>query len=835
VRKAFFGLLKTTLLATVAALPLHAALADDTAPPPLPRNMFSGVGLIEMPTARMAPDGEMSAGASYFQNNQRYGLGYQILPWLEGSFRYSGLQYYSPKYPVYYDRSFEVKARLWNEGEVLPAVAVGIDDIVGTGVYGGEYVVASKQFGSVDTAVGMGWGRLATANTVGNPLGAISSAFYDRHTTTTGLGGDFNLKEYFRGRKIGIFGGIDWRTPVDGLTLLAEISSDSYQRESSTGNFTPRSQFNFGASYQASGGVALGLGYLYGRVVAGNISFQIDPTTEPYDQKIGAPTVPEPVVRTADQQQHALQSMLYGPQPMKVSAALASKNEMVDMLWRRRDVQNVDIRGHTLLLSVPAGTPPMRCLEIAGVLQSYESDLTAVVLQPPDGSPSTRCATPAAPDRAFRQGVFIGSDQDVPRAVPATLTIDARPQRADARATARAITAAARKQLIQIHTVQITASDAVVYYTNYHYRHESAALERLTALLMREAPPDVERFRLIAVVDGIPLREFDVIRAPQERKYALDQTLNVVGDADGATMGPAPMTNPAYVSAMRGKFPQFDWSIFPQFRQQFFDPNNPIGVQFLADLQGTVALAPGLSITGSLETSLYDTFRTDRAPDSVLPHVRTNFTRYFADGKTGIGDLQGNYIFRLGPNVTALARAGYLESMFGGAGGEVLWRPENQRWALGIDAFEVWQRNFDRLFGFQRYHVFTGHVSAYYESPWYGLNFAVHAGQYLAGDRGLTIEVTRRFWTGVEIGAFFTKTNVSAQQFGEGSFDKGIIIRIPLGWALPVETGSVFGMDLRPIQRDGGQRLYGDTVLYNVTRDTSRGEIYRIEDGEPSE
>jgi len=79
----------------------------------------------------------------------------------------------------------------------------------------------------------------------------------------------------------------------------------------------------------------------------------------------------------------------------------------------------------------------------------------------------------------------------------------------------------------------------------------------------------------------------------------------------------------------------------------------------------------------------------------------------------------------------------------------------------------------------------------------------------------------------VEIGAFFTKTNVSAQQFGEGSFDKGIIIRIPLGWIAPLESQSQLALDLRPVQRDGGQVLAGDATLYEETRAASEGELLR--------
>ena len=149
------------------------------------------------------------------------------------------------------------------------------------------------------------------------------------------------------------------------------------------------------------------------------------------------------------------------------------------------------------------------------------------------------------------------------------------------------------------------------------------------------------------------------------------------------------------------------------------------------------------------------------------------------------------YRTRLGADVFAEVKAGYLEDMFVGAGGQVLWRPNGDRLVLGVDVYQVWQRDFDRLFGMLSkncvppasgcaYHVVTGHISAYSAGPWYGLNFQVHAGRYLAGDWGGTFQISRRFETGVEVGAFATFTNVPFAKFGEGSFDKGIIVRIPL-------------------------------------------------------
>jgi hypothetical protein len=307
----------------------------------------------------------------------------------------------------------------------------------------------------------------------------------------------------------------------------------------------------------------------------------------------------------------------------------------------------------------------------------------------------------------------------------------------------------------------------------------------------------------------------------------MTENLDLLSESSGMAIVPPSMQNPVLAAAEHQSYPRFAWDIFPQLRQELFDPTNPLAVQLALAVDGSVQIAPGFSITGEAETSLFDNFNLDRASDSTLPHVRSDFLKYFAQGKSGIGELDSAYRFRLAPTVFAIAKAGYLESMFAGVGGEVLWRSEGQRWALGADAYEVWQRGFDRLFDLQKYHIFTGHVSLYYASPWYDLNFMASAGQFLAGDRGISFQMTRRFATGVEVGAFFTKTNVSAAQFGEGSFDKGIVIRIPLDWALPIETKGQWDLDLRPVQRDGGQTLAGSTVLFEETRNTSEGEFLR--------
>jgi hypothetical protein len=237
-------------------------------------------------------------------------------------------------------------------------------------------------------------------------------------------------------------------------------------------------------------------------------------------------------------------------------------------------------------------------------------------------------------------------------------------------------------------------------------------------------------------------------------------------------------------------------------------------------------LARGLFLEGAVTASLYDDFnKIRRASGSVLPHVRSDFADYLKEGKYRIESLMTNYYFKLSPVIYGRVSAGYLEWMFAGTGGELLYRPFGRRWALGADLWSVRQRDYDGLLDLRHYQAITGHVTAYYSLPWHDIQVAASAGQYLAGDKGVTFEAFRRFSSGVEVGAWFSLTNVSAAQFGEGSFDKGIRIYIPFEWVAPFATRSGYSLQLRPIQRDGGQMLQGDRVLYGLTDSSDYGEL----------
>jgi hypothetical protein len=155
--------------------------------------------------------------------------------------------------------------------------------------------------------------------------------------------------------------------------------------------------------------------------------------------------------------------------------------------------------------------------------------------------------------------------------------------------------------------------------------------------------------------------------------------------------------------------------------------------------------------------------------------------------------------------------------MYGGYGGEVLLRPFGSRLAVGLDLNYVRQRDFDQLFTFRDYTVTTGHLSVYYALPIFDLLAQVHVGRYLAGDYGATYELSRRFSSGVRVGGFFTLTDVPFEVFGEGSFDKGFFIAVPLDLLSTRSSTNGASFGFRPLTKDGGQRLSISPRLYDHT------------------
>jgi hypothetical protein len=636
-------------------------------------NDFGVGGVLDVPSARMEAENTFTATYSRKDVADIYAIAYQPFPRLETSFRYT-LFNIRPKPGTQEgtkDRSFEVKYRLLDESEYMPQVTVGIRDLLGTGVWSAEYLVANKRVGSLDVSVGMGWGRLADRTVMSNPLSQISRTF-DTREGFSGLGGEFSLKSFFRGPRVGAFGSLRYSIESAKVDVLASYSSDRYFYEQSLGLKDADEALSFGLEWEATPGVRLALSRQQGGIA------------------------------------------------FKLSAALDT------------------------------GVSSPR--------------------KPPNGFGAWGRAAPAQKVEPA-QGWF-------PRMA------------GDAEASG-----------VLLRSMQFDDDGVLrLRYSNMTYQVEADAIDRVMHLVDQYAPRSVQSVELTGDSLGLPTHTVRIARSYGERDLAGLLPPAIAIDR------PVEIAQPSETRAFR--YPNGAVGAGLVARTYLFDPDAPFLYQVSLNLTGVADLGGGWNVEGTWVQNLSSQFgRIQRDGDSLLPPVRTDLKRYLQEGKSGIDRLVVVKRGKIGRDLYYQTFGGILEEMYSGVGGEVLWRRADLPFAFGANVMAVRQREYDKLFGLRKYQTVTGHVSAYWATGFHNFDVAVHAGRYLAKDVGATLEIQKRFANGWSVGAFATLTDVPFDVFGEGSFDKGLIFRLPFDLYGPRNTQGGYRTILRSINRDGGRMI----------------------------
>ena len=683
--------IKWLALAASFVIPAEVGLAELR--PSL--NLYGTTGLIDMPSGQSQPDATLSFGASYFGKISRNTLSFQMTPRLSGSFRYSGVWSWDRVVPsafkTYYDRSFDVRYQILDEGRYLPSVVIGLQDVAGTGLNAAEYLAATKRLGpNLAVTGGLGWGRLGSHGAIGSPFGK-------RPALNIGRGGTFNFGQWFRG-PVAPFAGIDWQVS-DRLTLKAEYSSDAYTQEAGLRRvFDRKSPLNFGVEYQASKRIRLGLHAMYGSELGVSLTITGNPR--------------DPVT------------------PLKLSAP------------------------------VPIRVRPL------DVLSSQE-----------------------------RSGDWLkqtDAKQILTANVAGQLALDG----------------------IVLHSLTLDATTAELRIIDEKSDSRANSIGRAARAMAYMLPASVEVFRIIPVVNGLQTAAVTVRRTDLER---LEATADPVSTLWARTQVEDAMAYPM-PAPQAGVYPRLSWALTPYFRASYFDPNAPIRLETGVRAQLSYKTGSGFEIAGAIRKPLASSLDDPRPrSNSVLPHVRTDIALYDRNADPALENLTVSKSFRPARNLYGRATAGYLEPMFAGVSGELLWKPARSRVAIGAELSFVRQRDTDMLFRLGNYSVVTGHVSGYADLG-KGFEAQLDVGRYLAGDVGATFALDRDFGNGWRVGVFATKTNVSAADFGEGSFDKGIRVNIPMTWFTGQPSQTRYNTVLRPIQRDGGARLEVRNRLYDTLR-----------------
>jgi membrane-associated phospholipid phosphatase len=665
-------------------------------------NDWGTVGLIQTPTARMASAGNAALTLSRAYPYTRMTGTMQIMDWFELAVRWSSVsnRYYGPANfsggQAYKDKSVDFKVRLLEESAMIPQLAVGLRDLGGTGLFSGEYVVASKRAGNLDWSLGLGWGYLGARGNLGNPLSVLSPKFNTRVGNQVATGGTVNSGSMFRGHT-SLFGGVQYQTPWQDVLLKLEYDGNDYQHEPQANNQKQTTPFNFGAVYRINSGADLAVNWERGTTLAMGLSLHGDLS------KLSMPKLSDPVIDPV--------SELYPEQEPD---------------WER----------------------------VAALLEEKTS-----------------------------------------------------------------------WKVVQIRRA---GSELVVRFRQADIGYWNDAVDRIASVLHANVPgKDILIFRIQSEDYGLDLHEFQIDR----RAWVEAKTGYVPLHRRGPTVHEQhAYDQPGHFSEQMlfGKAPDmFSGNTGMALDHSF---GGPEGLLYKIGWggRGNLQLGEHSWWTGSLQVGLIDNYDKFVYPasNSTLPRVRTYVQEYAATSRITMPVFQFTHADRVGGDHFYSVYGGMLESMYGGVGGEWLYRPWQSPLAFGVDVNAVRQRGFGQDFTLRPYKTLTGHASLYWDTGFQGVNATVRAGRYLAGDWGATLDLSRVFDNGVKMGAFATKTDVSAAQFGEGSFDKGVYLTMPFDAMMTRSSSDTAAINWHPLLRDGGAMLARQFPLFDLTG-KQRGNLLR--------
>tara|TARA_B100000214_G_scaffold171661_1_gene123354 strand:+ start:3565 stop:5547 length:1983 start_codon:yes stop_codon:yes gene_type:complete len=346
-------------------------------------------------------------------------------------------------------------------------------------------------------------------------------------------------------------------------------------------------------------------------------------------------------------------------------------------------------------------------------------------------------------------------------------------------------------------------------------KHNSYQNQYLANRIVKEASSDLsEGFDSIVIIqDYLDMETVEVV-------YPLKNSVNIRNENYIDSY-------PAKVDfQVLGKYPSIHTQFTPVIKPFIAGREGFFHAALLVENSTEIVLQENLTLLANFKISLADNF--DKlifpADEPYKNVVRSDIKDYLRniDNGIGIGRLELNHFKSFKKKHFFRNSIGIYEDMFAGVGIDYLYYPEGSLFSFGAEAYHLRKRDYDWGFGLLDYENTLFRLNAQVVEPKTKINFRLSVGEYLAGDEGYTFEIARRFDNGIEYAAFFTRTDVPTDVYGEGSFDKGIRIKIPFSF-FSSNNKTLQEYEWHPLTKDPGAMLVKSIKLRDQIQ---RSRIY---------
>lgn len=356
----------------------------------------------------------------------------------------------------------------------------------------------------------------------------------------------------------------------------------------------------------------------------------------------------------------------------------------------------------------------------------------------------------------------------------------------------------------------------------YPMKAVGVALKTVTPII----PDNVGTVHLILKETGVPVFEYVTTRADLTAFENRELTVNEYFSIS--------KINTDYAEALKTKIEHtnfFDAGLKPSWR---FFVNDPSGFfKYKLGIEGRVGIHPwrGASFVAGVEGYPVNNISTSNAPTATP--VRTDIVPYIERTVT-LGKLLYSQVKKFDHEIYGRATGGILEMQYAGLDAEVAKPLFGGRLMVGLSGSYVKKRDPNNVFGFKEndYKDFytTAFVNTRLNFPEIETSVELNTGQFLAGDRGTRITVSKSF-KGLVFSAWYSITDTSifeANSINRDYHDKGISVSIPLRLFKGSDSKSVYSMGISPWTRDVAQDIDHFNPLFDLIG--RNAEIYLNKD-----
>jgi hypothetical protein len=387
--------------------------------------------------------------------------------------------------------------------------------------------------------------------------------------------------------------------------------------------------------------------------------------------------------------------------------------------------------------------------------------------------------------------------------------------------------------LYTLYLVPDTTDKLWMKVINVRYPEEDEVRYRIEKVLANLLPDDISEASVVIEADGVNVHQYQFRK--EELKRFRD---NQISEAEFSVV--APLRDVAYppdklTSSLLYKRKKSVWVLTfkPNIRTYFGSSSGKLKADFgiQMGLDGYLLDQVYYSISGSytMLSNAKNVGSVDRLNPSQIVNVRSDAILYHRSNSYHVDTAFLQKSFSFGKGWFGRIAGGYFETAYAGFACEALYYPVWANWAIGFEGALLQKRRYQGL-GFEHnvrkfdgiyatYVPYFGRqyfLDFYYQIPYLQLDLKCSVGEFLAHDKGVRLDLSRTFFSGLTIGFWWTFTNGNDQIGSRQYFDKGFSVTFPLDLFMNKSSKTRTGYGMAAWLRDVGAKAKTGKELYQT-------------------